>query len=137
MCIDYRRVNQLTRLMVNPMPLISDLVQDMNKSMWYCLLEMESGFWVVEMTAPAREILALIAPLGLFEWLEMPFILKNAPQIYQCLINNAQYRYLKNCTRPTTPPRNHQILAMCLPKLNRILTGRLRSLYEGHTSTIY
>ena len=30
-CINYRRVNQLTRLMVFPMPLISELLQDMDK----------------------------------------------------------------------------------------------------------
>ena len=35
LCIDYRRVNQLTRLMVHPMPLISELLQDMDKVMRY------------------------------------------------------------------------------------------------------
>ena len=45
LCIDYRRVNQLTRRMVYPMPLINELFQDMDKAMWYCSLDMESGFW--------------------------------------------------------------------------------------------
>ena len=40
LCIDYRRVNQLTRLMVYPMPLISELLQDMDKALWYCSLDM-------------------------------------------------------------------------------------------------
>ena len=95
LCIDYRRVNQLTRLMVYPMPLISELLQDMDKAMWYCSLDMASGFWVVEMTERARSISAFITPSGLFEWLRMPFGLKNAPQIYQRLIDNALYGYLK------------------------------------------
>ena len=56
---------------------------------------MASGFWVVEMTERARMISAFITPSGLFEWLRMPFGLKNAPQIYQRLINNALYGYLK------------------------------------------
>ena len=95
LCIDYRRVNQLTRLMVYPMPLISELLQDMDKAMWYCSLDMASEFWVVEMTERARSISAFITPSGLFEWLRIPFGLKNASQIYQRLIDNALYGYLK------------------------------------------
>ena len=78
LCIDYRRVNQLIQLMVYPMPLISELLQDMDKAMWYCSLDMASGFWVVEMTERARSISAFITPSGLFEWLRMPFGWKNA-----------------------------------------------------------
>ena len=93
----HRRVNQLTRLMVYPMHFISDLLQDMDKAMWYFSLDMASGFWAVEMTERARENSVLITPSCLFEWLRMPFRLKNAPQIYQRLIDNASYGYLGIC----------------------------------------
>ena len=56
---------------------------------------MASGFWVVEMTERAKLISAFVTPFGLFEWLRMPFGLKNAPQIYQRLVDNALYGYLK------------------------------------------
>ena len=46
LCIDYRRFNQLTRLVVFPMSLINELLQDMNKGIWYCSLDMDSGFWI-------------------------------------------------------------------------------------------
>ena len=49
----------------------------------------------MDMTERARMISAFITPSGLFEWLRMPFGLKNAPQIYQRLIDNALYGYLK------------------------------------------
>ena len=77
------------------MLLISELLQDMYKTMWYCSLDMASGFWVVGMTERARRTLAFITPSGLYEWLRMPFGLKNAPQIYQRLIDNALYGYFK------------------------------------------
>ncbi|OWY92550.1 reverse transcriptase, partial [Phytophthora megakarya] len=32
--------------MVYPMPLISDLLEDLDKALWYCSLDMASGFWV-------------------------------------------------------------------------------------------
>ncbi|GMF49749.1 unnamed protein product [Phytophthora fragariaefolia] len=68
LCIDYRLFNSLTRLMVYPMPLINDLLDDLDKALWYCLLDMASGFGVVSMTDRARAISAFITPSGLFEW---------------------------------------------------------------------
>ncbi|POM72275.1 Reverse transcriptase [Phytophthora palmivora] len=95
LCIDYRLVNSLTRLMVYPMPLINDLLDDLDKVLWYCSLNMASGFWVVPMTDRARSISAFTTPFGLFEWNRMPFGLKNAPQIYQRLLDNALCGFLK------------------------------------------
>ena len=63
---------------------------------------MASGFWVVEMTERANLISAFITPFGLFESLRMPFEFKNAPQIYQRLIDNALDEYLKiGCNAPS------------------------------------
>ncbi|POM77628.1 Reverse transcriptase, partial [Phytophthora palmivora] len=92
LCIDYRLVNSLTRLMVYPMPLINDLLDDLDKVLWYCSLDMASGFWVVPMPNRVRSTSAFITP---FEWNQMPFRLKNAPQIYQRLLDNALYGFVK------------------------------------------
>ena len=78
------------------MPLTNELLQDMYKAMWCCSLDMASGFWMVQMTERAKLISAFVTPSGLFEWLRMPFGLKNAPQIYQHLIVNALYEYLNS-----------------------------------------
>ncbi|POM58034.1 LOW QUALITY PROTEIN: Reverse transcriptase [Phytophthora palmivora] len=56
LCIDYRLANSLTQLMVYPIPLINDLLEDPDKVLWYCSLDMASGFWVVTMTDRARAI---------------------------------------------------------------------------------
>ncbi|KAE9278908.1 hypothetical protein PR003_g28385 [Phytophthora rubi] len=95
LCIDYRLVNSLTRLMIYPMPLINDLLEDLDKVLWYCSLDMASGFWVVTMTDRARAISAFITPFGLLEWNRMPFSLKNAPQIYQRMLDNALYGFTR------------------------------------------
>ena len=65
--IDYRLVNDLTQLMVYPMPLISEVLENLDGSLWYCSLDTASDFWVVGMTERARHISAFITPLGLFE----------------------------------------------------------------------
>ncbi|OWZ11026.1 reverse transcriptase [Phytophthora megakarya] len=91
LCIDYRLVNSLTQLMIYPMPLINDLHEDLESTLWYCPLDMASGFWVVKMTDRARVISAFITPFGLFEWNRMLVGLKHTPQIYQRMIDNALY----------------------------------------------
>ena len=85
----------MTRLMVCLMPLISELLRDIDEAMWYCSLGMASGFYVVKMNETARAIFAFITPSGLFKWLRMTFGLKKAPQIYQRLIDDALYGYQK------------------------------------------
>ncbi|KAE9266919.1 hypothetical protein PF008_g31490 [Phytophthora fragariae] len=81
--------------MIYPMPLINDLLEDLDKVLWYCSLDMANGFWVVTMTDRARAISAFITPFGLFEWNRMPFGLKNAPQIYQRMLDNALYGFTR------------------------------------------
>ena len=88
----------------------------MDKALWYCSLDMTTGFWVVEMKERAREILPLITPSGLFEWLRMPFGLKNARQIYQRLIENVLYGCLKIGKR-------HHTIALELSDLIDAFTG--------------
>ena len=81
-------------LIIYRMPLINDLLQDLDKALWYCSLDMASGFCFMELKKRARMISAFITPSGLYKWLHMPFRLRNAPQIYQRIIDNEFYGYL-------------------------------------------
>lgn len=76
------------------MPLVNDLLENLDAMLWFCSLDMASGFWVVRMTDRAKAISAFVTPFGLYQWTRMPFGLKNAPQIYQRLIDNALYGVL-------------------------------------------
>ncbi|GMG15068.1 unnamed protein product [Phytophthora fragariaefolia] len=77
------------------MPLVDDLLTDMEKYLWHCSLDAASGFWAVMMTQRARKISAFVCALGHFEWLRMPFGLKNAPMIYQWMIDNALWGFVQ------------------------------------------
>ncbi|OWZ01312.1 reverse transcriptase [Phytophthora megakarya] len=87
MCIDYRLLNLLIKLSRYPLPLIDDLLVDIKSAMWFMSLDMASGFWAVRMTERAKLISAFVCP--------MPFGLKNAPLIYQGIINKCLWGFVR------------------------------------------
>ncbi|KAE9006151.1 hypothetical protein PR003_g15733 [Phytophthora rubi] len=95
LCIDYRLVNQLIKLMHYPLPLIDDMLIGFESTMWFLSLDMASGFCAVPMTLRARHISAFICPLGHFQWTRMPFGLKNAPLIYQQMLDNCLWGFVR------------------------------------------
>ncbi|GMF24388.1 unnamed protein product [Phytophthora fragariaefolia] len=89
LCIDYKMVNSVTAILEYAMPLVDDLLTDMEKYLWYGSLDAASGFWAVMMNQRARKISAFVYALGHFEWLRMPFGMKEKTMIYQRMIDNA------------------------------------------------
>ncbi|GMF62383.1 unnamed protein product [Phytophthora fragariaefolia] len=95
MCIDYRVVNEFIKLSRYPLPLIDDLWIGFESAMWFMSLDMASGFWAVLMTERAKLVSAFICPFGHFQWIRMPFGLKNASLIYQAVINNCLWGFVR------------------------------------------
>ncbi|OWY96066.1 hypothetical protein PHMEG_00033765 [Phytophthora megakarya] len=95
MCIDYRLLNLLIKLSRYPLPLIDGLLVDFKSAMWFMSLDMASGFWAARMTERAKLISAFVCPFGHFQWLRMPFGLKNARLIYQSIINNCLWGFIR------------------------------------------
>ena len=55
-------------------------------------MEKRSGFWQVDLTAAAQELLAFITPKGrVFKWKVMPFGVANASALFQELMNKILY----------------------------------------------
>uniref|UniRef100_H3H680 Integrase catalytic domain-containing protein n=1 Tax=Phytophthora ramorum TaxID=164328 RepID=H3H680_PHYRM len=95
LCIDYKLVNAVTAIMEYVMPLVDDLLTDLEAYLWFCSLDAASGFWAIMMTMRARKVSAFVCALGHFEWLRMPFGLKNAPMIYQRMLDNALWGFVQ------------------------------------------
>ncbi|GMF66223.1 unnamed protein product [Phytophthora lilii] len=77
------------------MPLVDDLLTEMEAYLWFCSLDAASEFWAVMMTQRARKVSAFVCALGHFEWLRMPFGLKNAPMTYQRMLDNALWGFVQ------------------------------------------
>lgn len=44
MCVDYRKLNEITVKIVTPIPRIVDILEKLGKSQWYFCLDMASGY---------------------------------------------------------------------------------------------
>jgi hypothetical protein len=95
MCINYRILNGFIQLSNYPLPLIDDLLIGFEGAMLFMSLDMASGFWAIRMTKQAKVISAFVCPFGHFQWERMPFGVKNAPLIYQHMINNCLWGFVR------------------------------------------
>lgn len=87
-CVDYRRINAITKGESYPIPRLDDLIDQVGNARFVTCLDLSKGYWQVNLSARAREISAITTPFGHFEFLKMPFGLKSAPMTFQRAMND-------------------------------------------------
>ena len=85
-CVDYRKLNDVTRKDAYPLPRIDETLDALAGAQLFTTLDLASGYWQVEMDAADREKTAFATHHGLFEFQVMPFGLCNAPGTFQRLM---------------------------------------------------
>ena len=86
-CVDFRKLNQITKPNSYPLPLIDDILALLGKAKYFTSLDLKSGYWQVLMDEADKEKAAFACHCGLFEFNVMPFGLSNAPAIFQELMS--------------------------------------------------
>lgn len=88
LCVDYRELNKNTVRENYPLPVIEDLLDRLHEKKYFTILDLRNGFHHVNVASESVKFTSFITPIGQFEYLKMPFGLKNAPSVFQRYINN-------------------------------------------------
>ena len=88
LCGDYRRLNAATIHDSYPMPLISEVFNHFPTAKIFSTLDLTKAYHQIPVFKDDIQKTAIITPLGLFEYLRMPFGLRNASQTFQRHIHN-------------------------------------------------
>jgi transposase InsO family protein len=87
-CIDFRKVNEVTRKDAYPLPFINVILDKLRRARYISTIDLKSGYWQVPLTPSSKPITAFTVPSrGLYQFRVMPFGLHSAPATFQRLMD--------------------------------------------------
>ncbi|GFX24071.1 hypothetical protein TNCV_2435641 [Trichonephila clavipes] len=116
-CVDYRKLNDVTKKDSYPLPRIDDTLDTLSGHKWFSTLDLKGGYWQVEIHPEDREKTAFTSGQGLWQFKVMPFGLCNAPATFERLMETV----LKGLT-----------FEACLIYLDDVIIGgvRLKNIFK-------
>ena len=87
-CVDYRKLNRVTRKDAYPLPHVDDALNTLSGCQWFTILDLISGYWQVELHPDDKEKSAFTTVDGLLEFNVMPFGFCNVPATFQRLMDS-------------------------------------------------
>ena len=94
-CIDYRKLNDVTIKDAFPIPKIDQSFDALKEAKVFSSMDLASGYWQIPVAPEHCHKTAFVTPDGgLYEYIRMPFGLSNAPGTFQRLMNEVFRDYL-------------------------------------------
>nr|GEU95928.1 reverse transcriptase domain-containing protein [Tanacetum cinerariifolium] len=82
-CINYRKLNEVTRKDHFPLPFMDQMLERLAGNQYYCFLDGFSSYFQIHIDPKDQEKTTFTCPYGMFAYSRMPFGLCNAPGTFQ------------------------------------------------------
>ncbi len=82
-CVDFRKLNAITKIQIFPMPRVDDVLDSLGDACYFTTLDLASGYWQIPMDPIDMEKTAFCTRRGNFEFKVMPMGLVNASYSFQ------------------------------------------------------
>ncbi len=86
-CVDYKKLNKLTKIETYPMPRMDETLRAFQGATCFSVMDMQSGYWQVPMDEESIPKTAFITHRGLYEFTVMPFGPTNAPGYFNRMMD--------------------------------------------------
>ncbi len=86
-CMDYRKVNAVSKFDAYPMPRVDELLDRLGTAHFYSTLDLTKGYWQIPLSPLSKEKSAFTTPFGLHQFVTLPFGLFGAPATFQRLMD--------------------------------------------------
>ena len=118
-CVDFKHINEVTEHIPFYMPWVEEVLEAVGRSRVISKLDLSKGYYQVPLLTEHIGKTAFVCHKRSFEFLKMPFGVKNAPAVFQSLMT----QIMKDCSKFARPYIDDVVIFSTSWRITRVMLG--------------